>query len=338
MSSICVYPFSPSYATLPRLNTLLLLLAVLHGPADNWATKGALAALMTRTAGLALHAFALLGVLEWELAMPLEIRSFDLDILGTWTLLSVVATSIPMMLSWAPSLLRSKARPLVRIWGVLVAAGAVCSYAGVRKIATVVNEADTCENAVRLPMRKDVVPERLALNELFMVPKRQQIVQAWDIAALVVLAFGIWVCVRRGKVGEVESKPSRNWYGGAGSHEVQKLQFGELICKPAIVGLEKLVLFAVPVVFYGLVILHELWLWTAAVPVLEGLDAFEQWSCWVMTGLVVIATVINWILSRKSAPKPSAWQHQFESLEGGLDASHGPRSVGVIESPAIIRW
>src|SRR5436190_2511179 len=168
MSSLCVYPLSPTYATLPRLNTLLLLLAVIHGPADNWATKGALAAVMTRTAGLALHAFALLGVLEWELAKPIEIRSFDLDILGTWALLSIVATSVPMMLSWAPSLRTSKARPLVRIWGLLVAAGALCSYAGVRKITTVENEADTCENAVRLPMRKNVVPERLPLNELFM--------------------------------------------------------------------------------------------------------------------------------------------------------------------------
>src|SRR5215469_10462375 len=104
MSSICVYPFSPSYSTLPRLNTLLLLLAVIHGPADNWATKGALAAVMTRTASIALHAFALLGVLKWELSMPIEIRTFDLDIIGTWVVLSVVATSIPMMLTWAPSL------------------------------------------------------------------------------------------------------------------------------------------------------------------------------------------------------------------------------------------
>ena len=337
MSSLCVYPLSPSYATLPRLNTLLLLLAVIHGPADNWATKGALAAVMTRTAGLALHAFALLGVLEWELAKPIEIRSFDLDILGTWALLSVVATSIPMMLSWAPSLVTSKARPLVRIWGVLVAAGALCSYVGWHKISAVVNEGDTCENAVHLAMRKYVVPERLPLNQLFMTPRRQQIVRVWDIAALVVLAFGIWVCVRRGRVGVVESKPSRNWYGGAGSYQLEKLQFNADIYTPAIVGLEKLLLFAVPVVFYGLVVLHEVWLWTAAVPVLEGLDAFEQWSCWVMTGLVMIATIINWILSRRSASKRSAWQGQFGGIEGGLDGGHGTRSVGVIESPAIVR-
>jgi hypothetical protein len=292
---------------------------------------------MTRTAGLALHAFALLGVLNWELVMPVEIRSFDLDILGTWVILSVVATSVPMMLSWAPSLMTSKARPLVRIWGVLIAAGALCSYVGVHKISTVVNEDDTCENAVRLPMRRYVVPERLPLNKFFMAPRRQQIVRAWDIAALVVLAFGIWTCVRIGRVGVVKSKSSRNWYGEAGSHQVQKQPFNAVICTPTIVGLEKLVLFAVPVVFYGLVILHELWLWTAAVPVLEGLDAFEQWSCWIMTGLVMIATIINAILSRRSTPKSSAWKDQFGSLEGGLVANHGTRSVGDIESPAIIR-
>jgi hypothetical protein len=337
MSSLCVYPFSPSYATLPRLNTLLLLLAVLYGPADNWATKGALAALMTRTAGLALHTFALLGVLEWELARPVEIRSFDLDILGAWALLSVVATSIPMMLSWAPSLLTSKARPLIRIWGVLVAAGALCAYAGVHKIATVVNEGDTCENAMHLPMREYVVPVRLPLNDLYMAPPKQQVVRAWDIAALVAVAFGIWTCVRIGRAGIIKSKSSRNWYGVVGSHQVQDLQFNALTCTPAIVGLEKLVLFAVPVVFYGLVILHELWLWTATVPVLEGLDAFEQWSCWVMTGLVVIATVINWLVSRRSAPKPAAWHDQFEGFGGGLDVGYGPRSVGVIGNPAIIR-
>jgi len=337
MTSLCVYPLSPSYSALPRLNTLVLLLAVLYGPADNWATKGALAALMTRTAGLALHAFALLGVLEWELAMPVEIRSFDLDILGAWAILSVVATSIPMMLAWAPSLLTSKARPLIRIWGVLVVAGAVCAYAGFRKIATVVNEDNTCENAIRLPMRKYVVPESLLLNEVFMAPGRQQVMRGWDIAALVVLGFGIWACVRIGRVGEIESKLSRNLRGGAGSNQVQKLQFNALICTPVIVGLEKLGLFAVLVVFYGLVALHELWLWTATVPVLEGLDAFEQWSCWVMTGLVVIATIINWILSRRSVPRSSAWQDRFKSLEGGLDENHGTGWVGVTESPSIIR-
>jgi len=331
MSSLCVYPLSPSYATLPRLNTLLLLLAVIHGPVDNWATKGALAAVMTRTAGLALHAFALLGVLKWELVKPVEVRSFDLDNLGTWAILSVVATSVPMMLSWAPSLQTSKARPLIRIWGVLLAAGALCSYVGVHKVSTMVNENDKCENAVRLPMRKYVMPESLSLNQLFMDPRRQQVVRVWDIVALVVLTFGIWTCVRMGRVGVLKSKSSRNWYGGVGSHQVQKLQVNAVICTPTIVGLEKVVLFAVPVVFYGLVILNELWLWTADVPVLEGLDAFEQWSCWVMTGLAMIATIINWILSRKSASKSSTWQGQFGSLEGGTGLA------SLVENPAIIR-
>jgi len=302
MSLLCAYPLSPSYSALPRLNTLLLLFAVLYGPRDNWATKGALAALMTRTAALSLHSFALLGVLENELRHSPPLSSVDLDILGTWAVLSVVAVAVPMMLSWAPSLMQSKARPLVRIWGVLVAAGAICAYVGMHRIKTLTASAPDCALMAKLPMRRTGNPLEISWDELFLQPPAQQAMRAWDIAALVVVAFGIWACFKPGRVG---AKSPSTWDGAPGNSQIQVPTFDNSVFSPGIFAFEAVFLTLGVLVFYGIVILHEIWLWKANVPVLEGLDGFEQWNSWVATGLVIIATVLNWMLGLKSETKSS---------------------------------
>lgn len=334
MSSLCVYPLSPSYSFLPRLNTYVLLLAVLYGPLDNWVTKGALAALMTRTAAQSLHAFALLGVLEWEIHRHSPVSSFDSDVIGTWAVLSITAVAVPIMLAWAPSVAKSKARPLVTIWGILVTVAAICVYVGMHRMDHLTADTNACAYAGTFPMRQNSEPIAIARSNLFLASPKGQIVRGWDIAAVVVMAFGVWACVRPGSVGKVKHPP---WEGTVGSSQVQQLTFDNFICSPFICTVEMLFLILDIIVFYGLVVLHEVWLWKAKVPVLEGLDAFESWGVWVATGLVVLAAIINWILSHRSEPKSKAYLSSRSScLEAG-DHGGTPKDVGLAESPSIIR-
>jgi hypothetical protein len=334
MSTLCVYPLSPSYSFLPRLNTYLLLVAVLYGPADNWATKGALAAMMTRTAAQSLHAFALLGVLEWELHRHLSVFSFDSDIIGTWAVLSITATAVPMMLAWAPSVANSKARPLVRIWSVLVTAASICAYVGIHRVADLPANGNKCVDAGSFPMRQRGEPIAIAWSDLFLGPPKGQILRGWDIAVLLTMSFGIWGCLRPRSVGRVKDS---KWDGIVGSSQVQQSTFDNFVCSPFTCAVEMLFLTLDIIVFYGLVVLNELWLWEAKIPALEGLDAFESWGVWVATGLVILATIVNWVLGRRSKPKPRPYcSSQPPNLEAG-NLGGTTKGLGVTESPSVIR-
>ena len=151
---LCVEPLSPTYSTLPRLNSIVLLFFILLSPSDSWATKGALAALMVRVATISFHAIALLAT-ETN-----SDQTFDLDIIGTWVILSGVGVALPLLLGWAPSLKSSKARPLVRIWGVLVVAGAICAYVSLRRNFGHI-WSSSCTSASKPRLRNDHV---VALN------------------------------------------------------------------------------------------------------------------------------------------------------------------------------
>jgi len=258
---------------------------------------------MTRTAALSLHSLALLGVLEKELRDHPHSSSVDLDILGTWAVLSVVAAAVPMMLGWAPSLRQSGARPLVRIWGVLVSVAAICAYVAMHRMKSLTADAINCTNVGKLPMRRTGDPLEIGWDALFLQAPAKQVMRGWDIAALIVVSFSIWACFKPGRVGTV--KPPPNWNGAAGNSQIQTQTFDNCIFSPGIMAFEAVFLTSSVLVFYGIVALHELWLWKADVPALEGLDGFEQWSSWVATGLVIIATIVNWLLGIKSESKPS---------------------------------
>lgn len=289
---------------------------------------------MTRTAAQSLHAFALLGVLEWERRRHLSVFSFDSDIIGTWAILSITATAVPMMLAWTPSLAKSKARLLVRIWGVLVTVAAICAYVGIHRVADLPANGNECVDAGPFPMRQRGEPIAIAWSNLFLGPPRGQIVRGWDIAAVLTMGFGIWACLRMRSVGRVNDT---KWDGIVGSSQVQRSTFDNFVCSPFICAVEMLSLTLDIIVFYGLVVLNELWLWEAEVPTLEGLDAFESWGVWVATGLVIFATIVNWVLGRGSKPKPRPYRSpQPPNLEAG-DLGSTTKGLGVTESPSVIR-
>jgi hypothetical protein len=333
-SFICVEPLSPTYSTLPRLNTLVLLLFFLLSPSASWATSGALAALMARTAVIAFHAITLLAVLisskDYETQGPLAILPvFDLDIIGTWIILSAVGVAIPLLLGWAPALRKSKARLLVRIWGCLVIVGAVCAFVAMRRSATVgVNynfddfrERETaryrCLNSNKSPLRTaDAIV--FEAERIFGRLKKGTLIWKFDTAAWVPMGFAVLSCLWRAKA--TAEKSAYRTFG---------------------IWLGNLVMVLAAIVLLATITLHEIFLLESnpgvtAIPTTEGLKAFEQWSCWAATGLVIVATVLNWVVEKtRPTQVPSSQLYEQES-DNGVEKGGWQGILGK-PTPAIIR-
>lgn len=313
--TICIDTSSPTYSTLPRLNTTALLLFVLLAPFDLWASKGALAALMARVATISIHAIVLL-------ATKSDTQPFALDIIGSWFILSEVAVAVSLLLSWAKSLRTSKARFLVRTWGILVAVGAICAFVTLKwaiKNAHLATCPGSSIAAGSISIVRDQIFSRLNSDTLL---------GEFDLMAIILNGFGVWICLR-----------SDNWDPGS-------------FLRSALAFVEIAFLFLAVVVLVTTIVLHEMYLLGKPhIPMLEDVTSFEQWSCWAATGLVVSATVANWLFN-KDPPKLTTYtsehsegEHSIPDLEwaGGSAKSYlgwngkGKRSdlesTGVLASP-----
>ncbi|KAF2399367.1 hypothetical protein EJ06DRAFT_530918 [Trichodelitschia bisporula] len=262
----CIYPLSPTHSILPRLNTLTLLIFTLHGPSSNWATRAALAASLTRTAVIALQAFALLAIARHPGSIPAK----DLDIFAAWEVLGASACALPLLLGWAPVLRGSRARPLVRVWGLLILAGACCAYAA-QEWRVEDRAGERCADA-RLGMKGNHGAVAAEIR-----PSRPRLVHAFDIAALVMAAFGAWACVRP----RVET--------AVGSEEAEVGMRMRVLR-----GLERAAVVVSVVVFWGFVGVHERWLEGLPEEVSRG--SFDQWGPWAATGVVLLATLVDYCL------------------------------------------
>lgn len=294
---ICVEPISPTYSTLPRLNTLALLLFLLLSPWASWATTGALAALMTRTAAIAFHAIALLVTLAppktFASQDPLEILpAFDLDIIGTWIVLSAVSAAVPLLLGWSAALKRSQARFLVKTWSCLIVIGGVCAFVAIRKSITSgvgydsddLGERETvhdmCLSSSKSPLRAGEAV-LFDAERIFGRLRRGTLLWTFDTMALVSMGFVVFICLLGSKTKSRQSACYDLWFRLGG-----------------------LIMVMSAVVLPAIIVLHELFLLksypgSAALPMTEGLSAFEQWNCWAATGLVLAATVLNWLVGKK---------------------------------------
>jgi hypothetical protein len=276
---------------------------------------------MARTATMSFHAIALLGVThfrsvaqELPQASNLESQSnaIDLDIIGVWVILSAVGAAVPLFLGAAPALKRSKARPLVRLWGVLVIIGAVCAFAGVKKSDEAASRwgfevtgdfeaiESRCRSASHTPLRSG---EALAidLSRVFGRIEKTTLVGKFEITALVVMGFGIYACLKKTAIGSLhhDSEAAKNnslggnW-GVKSDYQQKTSTFGSLLR-----SLELLGLLMASIVVAAIVVLHEMYmLKDGGIPMVEDLAAYEQWSCWAASGLVVLATLINWWIGK----------------------------------------
>ena len=247
---------------------------------------------------MSIHAVALVAVLLRQQRISDQAPvPFDLDSIGAWAILGAVGTAMPMLLGWAPALKKSKARPLVRVWGIMTIIGAVCAYAAMVRAksfgfdANTTQSRQTCQRALPTPMRKQEEPVSLSFDILF-APPYNNIIKAWDIAALVMMAFGAWSCLRLGTVGQsAMTAVGINGLNPTQHHPDSRKKVFAVIAEQGLIVASMLF-------FWGLVAINERFFFQQAVLEVEGRDSFEQWSCWAATGLVVAAAVLNWTLER----------------------------------------
>ena len=207
---------------------------------------------------------------------------------------------MPMLLGWAPALRASKARPLVRTWGIMAIVGAVCAYVATVRARSFGSAnsggrqaAVSCSGLDALPMRRGEELLAIPWASVFDMP-HEKLIRSWSIGAIVMMAFGGWSCLRMGRVGRSALMASVT----DALSPTQSTQSSKVGAMGII--FERCLVLTSMVFFWGLVALNERFFFRQRIPELEERDSFEQWSCWVATGLVVLAAALNWTLERTS--------------------------------------
>jgi hypothetical protein len=113
---LCVYPLSGTYGLLPRLLYFATLVLAIFGRSQEWLVIGALASALTYAGTAAIHAAALCTSRK---------DVFDLDIHGTWAVLSTGALAYITLINWSTTLRNSRARIVLVCWGILVGLGLI---------------------------------------------------------------------------------------------------------------------------------------------------------------------------------------------------------------------
>lgn len=123
---VCIFPISGQYDFLQRLLVYnLLTLAVVNHRAE-WLRRGSLAAAITYSSSACVHAVVIAIVSRND-------QVFDLDIIGVYSIISSSIIILGPMLDWCRPLHHSIARPIIRVWGVLVSVGLVCAFIALRR-------------------------------------------------------------------------------------------------------------------------------------------------------------------------------------------------------------
>jgi hypothetical protein len=263
---------------------------------------------MARVATISIHAVVLLAMKD--VSHPL-----DLDIIGSWFILSETAVAVPLMISWAPALQKSKARFLVRIWGVLVSVGAICGYVAMQWSREHIDERTCLGNDVvidhgsSLALRKNVIFAGLAKGTVF---------NGFDIAAVAATSFGLWICLR-----------PASWSQSTPKKEPQRLVY--------LVEMTGLVFASVVIV--AVVVLHERYMFSKPpVPMLLPVTSFEQWNCWAATGIIAIATLTNWLYGGRHKRRTIAVNFS-EPTNSAFPAKSDLEWAGIVgrPSPSYVR-
>ena len=116
----CVYPVSGQYGAISRWVYYALLLFGICAQREVWLIAGALATAMSYSATAALHALLLACSTARQ---PV----FDLDLAGTWAVLSAGLFALWPVLGTSRTLIESPFRPIFSAWGIMVAIGIIAS-------------------------------------------------------------------------------------------------------------------------------------------------------------------------------------------------------------------
>jgi hypothetical protein len=107
----CVYSLSGTYGLLPRLLYYCTLIFAVFGRSKEWLVIGALVSALTYAGTAAIHAIFL---------VTSKVTVFNLDVIGTWSVLSSGSIAYIVMVHWSTTLRNSRARMVMVLWGFLI--------------------------------------------------------------------------------------------------------------------------------------------------------------------------------------------------------------------------
>lgn len=297
MQQLCVAPLSSPYSLLPRAHTYALITALLIPLPRGWLFRAALAAFTTRTAIFAIDAAVILHAVSRTPGVATEPLPLDaivvLEILG----LAVIIACWLLLASHRVN--ESSARPLIRIWALVVTVGSILSFVSVARLGKLVAAGYSgvakdghCEGAWM--DESDVFGDAEKIRVLgVMGSKIAWLEQRVGIPPLVFSAIAvIAIALPRERSlaaqrGGTEVTSEEIW--GDGVVGIQKKS------GPVKMLLSLLLCTAMPAMAILMVVSTEQYLYvkTSGLRSVEKMSSVGQWGVWVATGAVVLATLIN---------------------------------------------
>jgi hypothetical protein len=310
--SICVYPLSPTYLILHRyLYYASLLLSVLY-PTPPPLIKGAFAYSLIYSSTAALYAVLILAIPPpLSSTLTAQTQILNLDVLALWAVLSPASILLLPLLCWSRNL-RETARPIIRIWGIVVLVGTACTFVLLQRSLQIGNSIDTsatgldCQalvtaaDAQRLRLRDPnqvlSVGYDLIFNSLYSILATRLIPLTF-----IPLAFGalssLMTISLPPTVMSVEDSQSQSWKGIEVSSADSMSTSPFTAVRKVFLLLRRMVLYLTSGWLLPVVVVNELYLlkgWPAGVPEAERMYEVGQWGLFVGLGLVSAAAAVSW--------------------------------------------
>ncbi|KFY70852.1 hypothetical protein V499_08912 [Pseudogymnoascus sp. VKM F-103] len=122
---LCVYPLSGQYSLLNRLLYYALIVFAVVGHSHPWLVTGPLAYIMTYSSTAAVHALIMAIVSEKGL--------LDIDVLGTWAIISIGCLAVLPIFTTSKAISESQYSPVFGFWGTLMSIGVICSLVSIHR-------------------------------------------------------------------------------------------------------------------------------------------------------------------------------------------------------------
>lgn len=122
---LCVYPLSGQYSLLNRLLYYALIVFAVVGHSHPWLVTGPLAYIMTYSSTAAVHALIMAVVSEKSL--------LDIDVLGTWAIISIGCLAVLPIFTTSKAISESQYSPVFGFWGTLMSIGVICSLVSIHR-------------------------------------------------------------------------------------------------------------------------------------------------------------------------------------------------------------
>jgi hypothetical protein len=122
---LCVYPLSGQYSLLNRLLYYALIVFAVVGHSHPWLVTGPLAYIMTYSSTAAVHALIMAVVSENGL--------LDIDVLGTWAIISIGCLAVLPIFTTSKAISESQYSPVFGFWGTLMSIGVICSLVSIHR-------------------------------------------------------------------------------------------------------------------------------------------------------------------------------------------------------------